>query len=67
MSTIVSMLTDKAIALYGNRTALARALGITRSAVHQWGKYVPELRQYQLERITDGKLRVAKRPKRAAA
>lgn len=31
------------------RSALARELGITRQAVSQWGKHVPELMQYRIE------------------
>lgn len=47
----------KAIDYFGSIPALARALGITYEAVRQWGDIVPELRQYQLEKITGGKLK----------
>ncbi|MEQ7870717.1 Cro/CI family transcriptional regulator [Chromohalobacter salexigens] len=46
-----------AINYYGSATALAKALSITLQAIGQWGDEVPLLRQYQLERMTDGALR----------
>ena len=49
-----------AVEYYGSATALARALGVTDGAVSQW-EAVPILRQYQLEVLTQGKLR-AERP-----
>lgn len=50
------MLTRDAIDYYGSVGALAEALGITRHAIYQWGETVPLLRQYQLERLTEGYL-----------
>jgi hypothetical protein len=43
--------TEDAVRLLGldSFSALARALGITRSAVAQWGGVVPELQQYRIE------------------
>lgn len=38
--------------------ATADALGITRSAVHQWPEIVPEGSAYKLQVITGGRLRV---------
>lgn len=46
-----------AVKHYGSPSALAKALGITLQAVGQWGDDVPELRQYQLEKLTGGKLK----------
>lgn len=43
---------------FGSSIKLAEALGINKSAVSQWGEDVPELRAYQIERLTEGKLRV---------
>ena len=40
--------TVEALAAYPSATALANALGIKRQAVQAWGKYVPDLRAYQL-------------------
>lgn len=54
------MLTRDAVRHFGTLTALAAALGITRSAIYQWGRTVPELRQYQLEHLTGGKLQARK-------
>jgi hypothetical protein len=46
-----------AIKHFNGIPALARALGISYEAVRQWGPSVPELRQYQLERLTNGALK----------
>ena len=32
-----------AIAFYGDAANLARSLGVSRSAISQWGEYVPEV------------------------
>lgn len=45
---------------------LAKALGITYEAVRQWGEEVPELRQYQLELVTNGQLKADKKKQSAA-
>jgi DNA-binding transcriptional regulator YdaS (Cro superfamily) len=50
------MKTADAIKFFGTRTALAKALGITKQAVTQWGETVPEGRAYQLQVITGGQL-----------
>lgn len=42
------MKTAEVISKLGSRNALASLLGISGSAVSQWGERVPELRQYQL-------------------
>jgi|26BtaG_2_1085354.scaffolds.fasta_scaffold67583_2 DNA-binding transcriptional regulator YdaS (Cro superfamily) len=42
---------------FGGVSSAAKALGITSNAVSQWGESVPPLRQYQIERITRGKLK----------
>lgn len=51
------MLTKDAIAFFGTQAKLARALGITRQSLKSWGDVVPLARQYQLERLTDGRLK----------
>lgn len=38
--------------------AVARALGITRQAVEQWGEVIPEGAAYKLQIITGGRLQV---------
>ena len=45
------MQTKTAITLAGNATALAELLGITLSAISQWGENVPELRIYKLREL----------------
>ncbi|MCO8166865.1 Cro/CI family transcriptional regulator [Pseudomonas sp. 21LCFQ02] len=51
------MTKSQAIQHFGSVSALAKALGLTYEAVRQWS-VVPELRQYQIEKITKGALRV---------
>jgi transcriptional repressor of cell division inhibition gene dicB len=53
------MLKADAIAHFdGSPVAVARALGITRSAVNQWGDRVPLDKALRLQAITDGVLSV---------
>lgn len=49
--------TDTAVEYFGSKVNLAKALGITRAAITSWKEHVPELRAYQLEAITQGKLK----------
>lgn len=42
------MLTADVIEVFGSATAVAGCLGVTKSAVSQWGEVVPALRQYEL-------------------
>lgn len=46
---------------YKSFSAIAKALGITRSAVSQWDELIPEGMAYKLESLTAGKLRVKKK------
>jgi DNA-binding transcriptional regulator YdaS (Cro superfamily) len=46
-----------AIEWYHGVKELAKALGITRFAVYQWGEDVPEKSALKIERLTAGKLR----------
>lgn len=41
----------EAIKLFGTAAALAEALGISRSAVAQWGETVPKLREFQIREL----------------
>lgn len=43
--------TKQAIKLAGNVLLLAQAIGVTPSAVRQWGKHPPIKRQYQIRAI----------------
>jgi len=49
------MTKQQAIQHYGSVAALAAVLNVRVQAVYQW-KTIPMLRQYELERATDGKL-----------
>lgn len=61
------MTKSDAINHFGSAAALAEALGIKPAAVSQWrDDHVPIRRQYELERLTGGKLRAAE-PDRSAA
>lgn len=51
------MTTDDAISHFKSGAALARALGIHRSAIGQWGESPPIDRQCQIEVITNGTLK----------
>lgn len=47
-----------AITYFGSVGALAEKLGITGAAVSQWGDDIPVRRAYEIERMTNGALRV---------
>lgn len=51
------MKTDEAIKHFGTQQATANALEIKQSSVAEWGEYPPEVRQLQIHRLTQGKLR----------
>lgn len=52
------MKTQEAIQHFGGRKIdLAKAIGVSPSAITQWGEVPPMLRQFQIERITGGKLK----------
>lgn len=51
------MKTKTAIEHFGSIKLLAAALSIKPPSVYSWGKTVPRQRQYELERITKGKLK----------
>ncbi|MDO1509499.1 MULTISPECIES: Cro/CI family transcriptional regulator [Neisseria] len=52
------MLTKDVIDFYGTKIAVARALGISPSAVTQWKEIVPEKQAYRIQRMTGGKLKI---------
>lgn len=52
------MTTEDAIRHFGGRRELAEALGIWVTATYSWGRYPPLGRQYQLQVLTDSKLKV---------
>ncbi len=47
-----------AIAYFKTQTKLAAAARVTKSAVSQWGEWVPEAKAYRLQSLTRGKLKV---------
>ena len=51
------MLKKHAIIFYGTQEKLASVLGLTQSAVSQWGDSVPELYACKLEILTKGHLK----------
>ena len=50
------MTKQEAVTHFGSVAKLAEALGITTQAIYDWPETVPQLRQFQLERITGGQL-----------
>lgn len=50
------MTTDEAVAHYGSKIKLARALGCSPSAISLWGNRIPPLRQHQIQNLTGGAL-----------
>jgi transcriptional repressor of cell division inhibition gene dicB len=46
------------IEYFGSQVAVARALGLTKGAVHLWKKIVPYGRAVQIEAVTNQALRV---------
>jgi DNA-binding transcriptional regulator YdaS (Cro superfamily) len=55
------MKTTDAAAFFGSKKKLADVLLINPSAVTQWGEYVPESRQYQIQVLTKGKLKASEK------
>ncbi|OIN27402.1 Cro/CI family transcriptional regulator [Vibrio barjaei] len=51
------METRDAIEHFGTAVALAKSLGITRQSISRWGEKVPPRRAFEIERLTDGKLK----------
>lgn len=50
------MLKQDAVNFFGSKTLLARAAGVDRSAVSQWGRIVPEARAARLQVASGGVL-----------
>ena len=49
---------EAAIAHFGGALKLSKALGLSPAAISQWGETVPVRRAYELERVTNGALKV---------
>lgn len=46
-----------AIKHFGTGSELARKLGVGKALVSKWGEEVPQRYQYEIERLTKGKLK----------
>ena len=53
------MKTEDAIKQFGGVAGLARVLKVSPQAIYQWGEKVPRGRQYELQALSNGALRVA--------
>jgi predicted XRE-type DNA-binding protein len=51
------MTKDEVVKHFGSQAAVATALGIRQPSVAEWSDPLPELRQLEIERLTEGKLR----------
>lgn len=51
------MLKESVLKFYGGTTKAAVAIGVTHSAVCQWGEVIPQKQAFVIERITNGKLK----------
>lgn len=54
------MKTSDVLLHFGNKSKVSKALGITKSAISQWGDVVPKLRAYEIEIVTKGELKASK-------
>jgi hypothetical protein len=54
------MKTTEAINHFKTATCLAKRLGTTKQAISNWGIYPPDGRQFQLQVLTNGKLKIEK-------
>ena len=52
------MTLDQAIRLIGSRNKIAKLLGVSRQNVTRWQYGIPMARQFQIELLTQGKLKV---------
>lgn len=50
------MTKSQAIEHFGSAAELARAIGVSRSAISHWPEEIPRGRQYQIEVLTSGRL-----------
>ncbi|ANO90442.1 TPA: Cro/CI family transcriptional regulator [Escherichia coli] len=51
------MKTQDAVAFFGTKAKVARALDVSQVAVTRWGAIVPKGRALELEKLTDGALK----------
>ena len=57
--TMEAMTPDDLLKFFGTKAEIARALGIKLTSVCEWfdNDFIPELRQYQVELVSKGRLR----------
>ena len=48
---------NEVLSYFGSSTAVAKELGISKQSISQWGAVIPRLREFEIERITKGKLK----------
>lgn len=60
------MTTLEVIKFFGTKAEVSRALGCTKSCVTMWGDEPPQSRQWQIQVLTKGKLKVSPKAKPAA-
>lgn len=53
------MTKKEAIEFFGSPAELAKAIGVKAPSIYSWGKLVPIGRQYQIEKITKGRLKAS--------
>ncbi|HGH7223088.1 Cro/CI family transcriptional regulator [Klebsiella sp. K4-170] len=51
------MLKKDVVQHFGSQRAIAKALGLSESAVSQWKEVIPEKDAFKIEKITSGALR----------
>ncbi|WP_192483182.1 MULTISPECIES: Cro/CI family transcriptional regulator [Cysteiniphilum] len=51
------MKTKEVIEYYGSQIATAKALQIATSSITTWGEFPPLIKQFEIERITNGELK----------
>ena len=51
------MRTDDVVKFFGSKAEAARAIGVTRGAITNWGDVVPESSVWRVERASKGKLK----------
>lgn len=47
---------EEAIRHFGTPAEMARRLGIKPQAIYQWGREIPDLRQYQVDQVINSDL-----------
>ncbi len=60
------MTTEEVIKHFGGAKETGAALNLWPNAVTRWGKHPPMLRQYQIQEITKGALRIEKVARKSA-